>query len=318
MQPIYNLFYIKNKLLDFLWKLNAVTLAAQILTVPLSIYHFHQFPNLFILTNFIAVPLSSIILLGEILICAVSFIPALASLAGKIVSWLIGLMNDYIQRIESIPFSLWDSLQISLIQAILLLLAVIGISYWLLERSVTGLKLGLLFLLSVIALRSDSFIRSNRQQELIVYNVPQKKAIDIISRREYSFIGDTSLIIDDFARNFHLKPSRVLHRVIQLSNIPGLSSAENYLSFHGKHILLLDRPIFFPQQQNKPVIDLLVISRNPRVRLSKLAAGLNIQQVVADGTVPYWKTAGWKKECDSLGIPWHDVTANGAFVMNLR
>src|SRR4029078_261665 len=33
MQPIYNLFYIKNKLLDLIWKLNAVTIAAQILTV---------------------------------------------------------------------------------------------------------------------------------------------------------------------------------------------------------------------------------------------------------------------------------------------
>ena len=55
MQPIYNWFYIKNKLLDFIWKLNAVTIAAQILTVPVSIYHFHQFPNYFLLTNFFAV-----------------------------------------------------------------------------------------------------------------------------------------------------------------------------------------------------------------------------------------------------------------------
>ena len=47
MQPIYNLFYIKNKLLDFFWKLNAVTIAAQILTLPISIYHFHQFPTIF-------------------------------------------------------------------------------------------------------------------------------------------------------------------------------------------------------------------------------------------------------------------------------
>ncbi|HEV7781609.1 MAG TPA: ComEC/Rec2 family competence protein, partial [Chitinophagaceae bacterium] len=100
MQPIYNLFYSKNKLLDLIWKLNAVTLAAQVLTVPLSIYHFHQFPNFFILTNFLAVPLSSIILLGEIFLCVISFIPVVSILVGKILSWLIALMNTYIERVE--------------------------------------------------------------------------------------------------------------------------------------------------------------------------------------------------------------------------
>jgi len=89
MQPIYNLLYIKNKILDSIWKLNAISIAAQLLTTPLSIYHFHQFPNFFLLTNFIAVPLSSIIVLGEIFLCAISFIPFLATISGKILNWLI-------------------------------------------------------------------------------------------------------------------------------------------------------------------------------------------------------------------------------------
>jgi ComEC/Rec2-related protein len=33
MKPIYNLFFIKNKILDFIWKLNAVSIAAQLLTL---------------------------------------------------------------------------------------------------------------------------------------------------------------------------------------------------------------------------------------------------------------------------------------------
>ena len=101
MRPVYNLLYIKNKILDLIWKLNAVTLSAQILTTPLSLYHFHRFPNLFLFTNFIAVPLSSLILLGEILLCALSFIPQLAIFIGKILTWLVWLMNTSIERIDS-------------------------------------------------------------------------------------------------------------------------------------------------------------------------------------------------------------------------
>ncbi|HQW42649.1 MAG: ComEC family competence protein [Chitinophagaceae bacterium] len=318
MRPIYNWFYIKNKVLDFLWKLNAVTLAAQILTVPLSIYHFHQFPNLFILTNFLAVPLSSAILLGEIFLCVISFIPVVAIFIGKIISGLIWLMNTYIEKIESIHFSLWDGLQISILQAALLIFFAVGISYWLMEKSTTGLKLGLLAFLGFAIVRSWSFIQSNRQQKIIVYNVPQKRAIDIVNGRNYFFVGDSDLLANDFARNFHLKPSRILYRISDVAALDNLSFFENYLSYNGKHILLVDESISFLPQETKPLVDLLVISKNPKIYMKKLVASFNIKRVVFDGSVPAWKVTYWKKDCDSLQIPWHDVTMKGAFEMRLN
>lgn len=318
LKPIYHWFYIKNKILDFAWKLNAVTLAAQILTVPLSIYHFHQFPNYFLLTNFIAVPLSSIILLGEIFLCIIAWIPALALFVGKIIQWLISLMNTWIEKIESIPFSLWDGLQIDLLQTILLILFAAGAGYWLMEKKRNGLIVGLLGLLGFTLLRSISFIQTSRQQKIIVYNVPQKRAIDLIDKRKYLFIGDSDLVMNDFTRNFHLKPARIFYRISTVDSLDGLYQQENYIRFARKNILLIDSTINFMIGDNKPVIDLLVISKNPRIYISKLAAALNIKQVVFDGSVPAWKTFYWKKDCDSLHIPCHDVTTKGAFVMNLR
>ena len=317
MQPVYNWFYIKNKLLDGIWKLNAVTIAAQILTVPLSIYHFHQFPVYFILTNFLAVPVSSAIVLGEILLCAIFFTPVIALLIGKLLAWFIWLMNTYIQKIELLPFSLWDGLQITILQAILLFLVATEISYWLMEKSKAALRFGLFALLGFVALRSYSFIQANQQQKIIVYNVPQKRAIDIIDGRNYSFMGDTDLLANDFLRNFHLKPSRILYRMNQVQTIPGLLVADNYINYNGNHILLVDKTVSFAAQENKPIIDLLVISKNPKVYMAKLAQTLDIKQVVFDGSVPAWKTSYWKKDCDSLHIPWHDVTMKGAFEMKM-
>ncbi len=318
MLPVYNLFYIKNKILDTIWKLNAVTIAAQILTVPLSIYHFHQFPNLFLLTNFLAVPLSSAILLGEILLCAIAFIPALALLVGKLLSWLIWLMNTYIEKIEAIKFSLWDGLQISVAQAILLLLFTVGISNWLMEKSARGMKLGLLCLLGFASLRTFYFIESRQQQKIIVYNVPQKRAIDIVTGNTCQFIGDSDLLTNDFARNFHLKPSRILHRVKEVEKSGPLYVDENYFTYQGKHILLVDESVSFAQSETKPVIDLLIISKKPKLYMKKIAGVLDIKKVVFDGSVPAWKTRYWKKDCDSLHIPWHDVTMKGAFVMTIN
>lgn len=318
VRPIYNWFYFKNKIVDFFWKLNAVTLAAQILTLPVSIYHFHQFPVLFILSNFFTVPLASAILIGLILLVAISFLPTVALLLGKLIAGFIWLMNTYIERVEAIPFSLWDELQIDLWQTFLLLLFAAGTSYWLIEKSRHGLKFALFTLLSFTALRSYSFIKSNQQQKIIVYNVPQKKAIDIVNGRNYYFIGDSDLLADDFARNFHLKPSRIRLRVEETDSLPNLSIKDHYLTFNDKQILLLDTSITFNLQEIKPSIDLLVISKNPKLYMKKLAAALDIRQVVFDGSVPAWKTKYWKADCDSLGIPWHDVTMKGAFVMEMK
>lgn len=318
MRPIYNWFYFKNKILDFFWKLNAVTLSAQILTLPVSIYHFHQFPDYFLLANFVAVPLSGIILIGEIFLCSISFIPVLAELTGKFLTWLIWLMNSYIEKVDALPYSLLDGLQINLLQATLLTVLAAGISFWLMERSARGLIIGLTALLAFSFFRSLSFINAQKQNKIIVYNVPQRKAIDFIEGRKYYFAGDPDLLADDFARNFHLKPSRVLHRINPADTLMSLFRSGKVITFHSKKILLIDEKVFFQQVSDKPEVDLLVISKNPNIQLALIGQALHIKQVVFDGSVPAWKVQQWKLICDSLQIPSHDVNEKGAFVMNLR
>ncbi|HMK19931.1 MAG TPA: ComEC/Rec2 family competence protein [Chitinophagaceae bacterium] len=318
MLPIYNWFYTKNKLLDLIWKLNAVTIAAQILTVPVSIYHFHQFPNYFLLTNFLAVPLSSLIVLGEILLCTVSFIHVFATFIGKILSWLIWIMNSYIERIEILPFSLLDGLQISILQTILLFGVATGFGFWLMEKSKAGLKYALAALFGFVALRTISFIQANNREQLIVYNVPQKRAIDLIDGRKYFFIGDSDLLADDFIRNFHIKPSRVLHRIEPAINFENYQEQENLISCNSKKILTISETKYFVPLEEKIPVDLLLISGNPKLYFNKLAETFSVKQVVFDGSCPAWKINYWKKDCDLLHIPWHDVSEKGAFVMNLR
>lgn len=317
-RPVYNLLYIKNKLLDAAWKLTAVTLAAQLLTLPISIFHFHQVPLLFLFTNFLAVPLSSIILLAELFLCSISFISPVAMFAGKITAWLIWVMNTYIEKIESLRFSLWDGLQVSFIQTIFLLAFIAFAGYWFIEKNSKAFLIALCSLLVFAVLRSQSFIDSDQQQKIIVYNVPRRSAIDFVNGRDYRFIGDSTLLYDDFARNFHLKPARVLYRLSENNNLPDFLQSGNCISFYGKRILLINETTRFLPAMPQQEIDLLVLSGNPKLYFTTLAKTFTISQVVFDGSVPAWKSRYWKKDCDSLHIQWHDVSADGAFVMNLR
>jgi competence protein ComEC len=316
MRPVYNWFYVKNKLLDTIWKLNAVSIAAQLLTTPFSLYHFHQFPNLFLLTNFIAVPLSSAIVLGEIFLCSVSFLPFIATLSGKLLSWMIWLMNSYIERIEALPYSLWEGMQINVYQTVLLFLFVAGIAFWLLEKQRAGIWIGLTCLLTFAIIRSVSFYRCDRQKMIIVYNLPKHTAIDFIVGRKNIFLGDSSLIANEFAINFYIKPCRIMHRVKVSGQI--ILTGNNYFHVGNKHILIADVN-FTSGYLNKNIqIDLLIISKGLNADLVEVITCYKPKQILIESSVPAWKIKSWMKDSTIRQVRINNVGDSGAFVMNMH
>lgn len=313
-RPIYTWFYLPNRVLDFLWKTMAISIAAQILTTPISLYHFHQFPVLFLLTNVVAVPISSLVLFLEIAICAFAWVEPFARFVGQLTELLIYWMNSYIERIETISFSLWGGFSLSILQTILLLVAASAICFWLMEKKKWMLWTGLSALLVFFGFRSFTFNKAYNQNKLVVYNVPKYSAIDLISGRTYNFIGDSTLLYDDFIRNFHIQPSRVLHRITQQQILPTFCKE---FEFFKKKIILIDTTKHFVSLDSKESIDLLILSGNPKLYISNLLKTFAVRQIVIDGSVPQWKAKLWKKDCDSLQIPCYDVSEKGAFVMNL-
>lgn len=129
MRPVYNLIFFTNGLVDLIWKMNAVTISAQILTFPLCIYHFQQFPNYFLLSNFVAVPLSTMILFAEIILVAIFFITPVSAILGDLIGWLIRVMNNFILKIESLPYSVSQGITISIVQLLFLYGFIILLAY---------------------------------------------------------------------------------------------------------------------------------------------------------------------------------------------
>ena len=316
-QPYMNRWlYFENKLLQKLWSLNTVTLSAQILTLPIVLYHFHQFPTLFMCTNLFAVPFSGLILYAELLLLVTYFIPYIGAFVGKTIGWGIDVMNNFIVRVDSLPFAVLSSLQISIPQAVVLYACIIGLGWWAIEKYKKALWMGLLFLAGFIGLRSIDFIQRNQQQKLIVYNVPNHTAIDLIEGRKYQFIGDSILTEDGFLRNFHIKPSRVLHRISPADSLQNFSLNNNLISCNGKSILIIDEAFAVPQLQQKIKIDAIVLTKNPKIYLNRLSTIFDCNQYVFDSSNPFWKIAYWQKDADSLHLRHHSTATQGAFAMD--
>jgi len=312
-RPIYNLFYCKNKLVDMVWKLNAVTISAQLLTLPISMYHFHQIPTLFLFTNLVAVPLSSIILFGEIVLCILSFIEPIAKFLGILIQWLIWLMNSYIEKFDQFPFSIWDQISVNIPQTILLSACIVFLMYWFMENKRIFMWSGVFCLLGFVFIESLNSYQKSQQHKLIVYNIPKHKAIEIVSGDEYMFIGDSVVKQDKQLQNFHIIPSHIL---FGLKDESAFSCSKEFI-FQNQRILIIDSSLNLKPVWKKDSIDQLILSSNPKIYISELHSVFFINKLIIDGSVPQWKAKLWKKDCNSLRIPYHDVTEKGAFVMNL-
>lgn len=315
MKPIYNLLFFQNKIADSIWKAMAVTLAAQVLTIPIAVYQFHQFPNFFLIANLLAVPLSSIILLGEILLCAVSMVPAVAGFVGYLLHHLIKFLNSFIECINRLPYASMQGLQIDWMQAICLYAFIAGVGCWLLQKKKPGLWWSLCALLAFTTIRTIDILRAAQQEKLIVYNVPQHQAMDIMLGQQYFFKGDSTLVQNRSLQQFHLQPSRWLHRVTPYKG--NILAANNLLFTAHSSILLIDRQMHFKKRSAKIPVDLIILSQNAPVYIDRLANTFTWRQLVFDNSNGPAKVARWKRDCARLGLPCFCVADKGAFVFNL-
>jgi competence protein ComEC len=318
-KPVYGCLYFPNKLLDNLWKLNAVTIAAQLLTLPLTLFYFHQFPNMFLFTNLATVPLSSGILLMEILLCTISFIQPLATISGLLVFWMIRLMNFFVIYFEKFPGALWENLQLDIYQVVLMYIGICCAIIWLKHRSKPGLYFLLLSAMGFVCIRSWSFYNASMQQKLIVYNIPSHHAIDFIKGRRFYFDGDDGIENDLSLINFHIKPSRIWQRVAgnETSEIL-ISDEDGILFFGGKRILLVDTSLRGHFTKSKPTLDIVILSANAKVSIADIMSQFSVKLLVFDSSNNNFSIKKWQQQCEELAIPFYSVPDKGAFVMNLN
>ncbi|MEO6548512.1 MAG: ComEC/Rec2 family competence protein [Ferruginibacter sp.] len=318
-KPVRNCWYIKNKWAEKIWELSAVSLSAQVLTFPVCIYYFHQFPNFFLLTNIIAVPLSGITLYAEIGLVAFSWLPYAGPLMGKIVTLLVWLMNKSILLVNGFPYAVWEGIPATVFTTWIMYAVVIGTGAWLIGKKIAMLRLALVALLLFVLVNGYNNWEVKRQRKLVVYNVARLQAIDFINGNEFNFKGDSILQQDGMLQNFNLKPARIAFQLINKNQkLKGLFQNGNFYQFNEERILIIDGATSFQNSARKIPLDFILISKNAPVNISMLANAFNCQLYVFDASNSLWKIVKWQKQCEELHLRSYSVPESGAWVSNIK
>lgn len=311
-KPVYQILFLKNPLLDELWKMNSVTVAATLLTLPITFFYFQQFPVYFMITNILVIPLSSLILLVEILLLLLTIIPPLASIAGMVTGKLIQLMNNFVEWSEQVPGALVTGIRTDFTEVLL--------SYSMLMLLVQALRgrqkkylwfAALCFVLLLIYRQTQVFMAS-RQQLLIVYNIKDLSTADLIRGREAYTISAQEPEKSADLYMFNIRPARVKYQIksVQFNQL----MPESITSFKMGE----DRIVWLnstPEQQTfSRDADLLIISGNPQISPETALSGAAPKLVILDATNSRKTVLQWMRALEKLPVEVHDIATEGAFV----
>lgn len=313
------------KTIDFFWQIVAVSLAAQIATSPLSLYYFHQFPNLFLISNLVVIPVSNFILFFGTALCAFSQVPHLGGAIGWCFENLLHELNRFVFYVDSLPFALIEGISIAMVEMIAgyLLLAFFFL-FWYEKLSVKWLIMSLFILFGLSAFNSFEQLRKARQMQLVVYSVPEQHALALVKGRHVTTHFDKSLLENRSSMLFHVKHHWWSCGVSSSTELDTNAQRKfefgTLLSFEGMKILVIDT-LFDKQHtdmESKLIVDLVVLSRNAKVYLSSLKKSVDFKEVIFDSSNKFWRVNYWKKDCAKMNVKYWDVNEQGAYIRDLR
>lgn len=123
---IYCILKFNNRALDKLWMLTSISFAAQMITMPLSLYYFGQLPTYFIIANWVVVPMATLILYLGLALLIVGEWAWLATKIAYILESIVIFLNSYLEYLQQLPYNLVEDIYASNIIAMLMYASMIA------------------------------------------------------------------------------------------------------------------------------------------------------------------------------------------------
>lgn len=106
------------KAVDYLWRLACVSLSAQLGVAPLVALYFGRFSCYFLLTNFLVIPVATLILYGAVLMVLTNPLQPLQDMVATVLFRLAGWLNCGVSSVSSLPGASVEGIRINGLQAV--------------------------------------------------------------------------------------------------------------------------------------------------------------------------------------------------------
>jgi competence protein ComEC len=321
LQPlVYKWLTIKNKWGDKLWAACSVSIAAQVITFPLSAFYFHQFPVYFLVSNlFILIPAEIILAVGMVYLIFPQ-IPVISAVLGWVLERSILLMNRVLEYIEQAPFASVGKIWLTTGEYLMLYAIIICLFYFLFSRKAWFIKVSLFVLLLLSVSVSFKGVKAMQTDSITFLSL----------RKHQGFVfkhGDKAIVISDIDntdKNYqysvqpYLDSCKIadtsIYRLNQNIKSGFLLKNNNLIMFKNQKILIFDKHLQGVHLSQKLPVDYLYLTGNPQISISRLNNNYSYNTLIIDGSNRDKTISDWENEAKILKINYHLLKRNNSFL----
>ena len=306
LQPLLARIWVpKYKFVTYFWEIITVSFAAQIGTLPMTIYYFHQFPGLFFITNLIILPALTFILALGVLVLSLAAFDIVWFPIMKLLESSITILNKIISWVASFESFIFKDISVSTLMMISGYILIISWIIWFQKPSFK--KLSIAFL-TVILFQIVTIYTKHDNQKATEFIVFSKSKTSIITERKGQKVSlySNDSILKNVSDNLAIKS----YLVANFCSIQNKKSIGNVFYFKGKRILLLDSSAVYLNDK-KP--DILILTHSPKLSLERVFKSWKPEQVVVDASNFKSYIKIWKATCEKEKIPFHATGEKGFY-----
>lgn len=187
-RPILKHFPVpKNKIQSFLVNLVSVSVAAQIATLPLVIYYFHQWSFISIIANLIIVPVAEILIIFALLMTVLIAFSLQFSWLNLIYDSCVSGILKLIHGFADLDFAYFKIIPMSLPEVMTALIVIYFLRFAVLKSNLKNISRVAYFLVVFVALRLLLNYKAGQINEVLVHPYFNQKIISIKHKDKVKF-----------------------------------------------------------------------------------------------------------------------------------
>ncbi len=316
---INNWFYFRFPPFRWLWSVIAVSLAAQIATVPISIYAFNTLPLYFILSNILLIPIVSPLLIIAVLASVFSFLPFVPELLIPALGNGLSYMGQVAFEIKHMPQATLTNLYIHKWQLIFIYTSIILLLIYINSPNLKHLKYFLLSLMAGIgSYCAGALLRPS--EAIIVANIKGKSVVNYIGNKSNQIYTCSPLSHKEISFAFKgiwAYCGATTAYSIKLMNRQ-TEAKPVCKQINGEQVLIVPPLACWTDTINTVCINKLILMNQPPMTLEEIGNTMHIKEVViANGWKKHQKNS-WLKDYTKHVNYLHDVYEEGTLFIGLR
>jgi competence protein ComEC len=293
VQPVFvKLFSPKFFILNWIWQLISVSIAAQLGTLPLSLFYFKQFPTYFIIGNILAIPYVTFTIITGILIIPLVHLPLVASYISSLLTFITGIFLEVISLLQCLPLGIIRPIQLNSLQIIILSGVILNLCFTVRARYWRFIFVAFSGMMTIISIDIFDKMQYHQEHKIIVYNVPNHLCIELVEGNRGMILVNDDVQLDISKIHYHTMNHSIHERrktevfkISEVSAILPVRQIEGLMicTWNGRSLAIWhdDAPV---SNLKEVPIDYLIICRNLATPEEVLNMELKARNIIWDSS----------------------------------